>query len=107
MTDNAKRKPPAAGKGRPKGAKNKLPRSLKETILASLDDVGGRVYLAQQARDNPSAYLSLLAKMLPSDIQVSGHEGAPIGYAVVPEQAKSMEEWVRSVNQHQKAIGHE
>jgi hypothetical protein len=97
MTDTNKRRPPAAGMGRPKGAKNKIPRSLKETILASLDDAGGRAYLVQQAKENPNAYMALLGKVLPSDVQVSGFEGGPIGYAVIPEQAKSMEAWVQSV----------
>src|SRR5262249_83912 len=53
------------GAGRPKGSPNKLSQSLKEMILASLDDVGGRKYLARLAIENSSAYSSLIGKVLP------------------------------------------
>jgi hypothetical protein len=40
--------------GRQKGAQNKVTASLKEMILASLDEVGGQSYLVDQARNNPN-----------------------------------------------------
>lgn len=61
-----------SGQGRPKGTPNKMTATLKEMILGALDDVGGRDYLAGQAKSNPTAYLALLGKVLPSDIKVSG-----------------------------------
>lgn len=57
-----------AGKGRPKGAVNKKTAALKDMILASLDQVGGMDYLAQQAKDNPTAYLTLVGKVLPMTV---------------------------------------
>ena len=53
------------GLGRPKGAKNKATAQLKEMILTALDANGGAAYLSQQARDNPTAFLTLLGKVLP------------------------------------------
>jgi hypothetical protein len=64
-------RPPAAGKGRPKGAKNKLTADVKAAILAAFDELGGVAYLVQQGRDNPQAFLSLLSKVLPKDVSVS------------------------------------
>lgn len=60
--------PPAAGKGRPRGSRNKIPQELKAMILAALDDAGGKKYLAQQAIENPTAFLSLVGKILPHTI---------------------------------------
>lgn len=38
MADSAKRNPPAAGKGRPKGAVNKVTREVREITLGLFDD---------------------------------------------------------------------
>lgn len=61
-----------AGKGRPPGAKNKLPGQIKELVEGALADVGGREYLAKQARKNPKAFLGLVARLIPRDLNVSG-----------------------------------
>jgi hypothetical protein len=36
-------------------------RTLREMILGALDDAGGQAYLAEQARENPVAFMALLA----------------------------------------------
>ena len=61
--------PPNAGKGRPKGVPNKVTKALKEMILGALDDAGGQDYLASQARDNPAAFLTLIGKVLPMQLE--------------------------------------
>lgn len=65
VTDNLKRK----GKGRPAGAENKTTAALKDMILGALDDAGGQSYLAQQAGANPSAFMSLIGRVLPKEIK--------------------------------------
>jgi hypothetical protein len=70
------------GAGRPKGSPNKLSHSLKEMILASLDDVGGRKYLARLAIENSSAYASLLSKVLPTTLSASESDGG-VGTQIV------------------------
>src|SRR5215469_6613488 len=60
-------RPPNAGKGRPKGAANRMNRTLREMILGALDDAGGQAYLAEQARENPVAFLTLLGRVLPRE----------------------------------------
>lgn len=71
-----------AGKGRPrtgggsrKGCPNKATADLKKLILGALSKAGGERYLVEQATANPSAFLSLIGKVLPSTIQGSGPGG--------------------------------
>ena len=72
VTVSGKRKPPAAGKGRPKGAVNKLTKTIREAVELSFAQVGGAKYLAQMAVDQPVAYMTLLGKVLPQQIEASG-----------------------------------
>jgi hypothetical protein len=69
-------RPPAAGMGRKKGSPNKFTGTLRDAILASFDRVGGIDYLEIQARENPTAYLMLIAKVLP--MQITGPNNGPI-----------------------------
>jgi hypothetical protein len=43
-------------------------------IAGALQDVGGQQYLAQQARSNPTAFMTLVGKTLPKDIHAT-HDG--------------------------------
>ena len=36
-------------------------------ILGALDDAGGQAYLTEQARENPVAFMALLARLLPRE----------------------------------------
>ena len=54
--------------GRAKGSPNKVTTELKEMILGALEDAGGRGYLMKQANANPSAFLSLIGKYIPSEL---------------------------------------
>ena len=65
-----------AGKGRPKGAANKMTRELKEMILEALEKAGGVEYLVRQADEKPVAFLGLVGKVLP--LQVTGAGGGPL-----------------------------
>jgi hypothetical protein len=72
-------KPPAAGKGRPKGAVNKTTALLKDAILKAATDAGNgdlAAYLKRQAIQNPGPFLTLLGKVLPLDVAHSG--GVPV-----------------------------
>ena len=63
-----------AGKGNPKtggrkkGVTNKVNAEVKELIRGALDDVGGQAYLVEQAKANPIAFMALIGKILPKDI---------------------------------------
>lgn len=58
------------GRGRKKGSPNKVTKSLKDMILGALDAAGGQQYLMDQAILNPNAFLTLIGKVLPSDMRV-------------------------------------
>lgn len=67
-----------AGKGQPKsggrkkGVPNKINAELKDMILGALnkaDPEGGEAYLINQAKSNPTAFLSLVGKVLPMTVQ--------------------------------------
>lgn len=45
--------------------------TVKQALEGVFDDVGGRVWLAQVARDHPVEFLKVWAKMLPLEIQVA------------------------------------
>jgi len=62
-------RPPGASR---KGIPNKVTAELRDMIAKALDEAGGVEYLVQQAHANPQAFLSLLGKILPRDIHVSG-----------------------------------
>lgn len=62
--------------GRSKGTPNKATADIKSMILGALSDVGGRDYLAQQARINPGPFLTLVGKVLP--MQISGDPDRPV-----------------------------
>lgn len=65
---------------RPKGSPNKLPKQLKEMILEALDRKGGADYLVIQAETNPSAFMTLLGKVMP--LQLQGDPDAPLTITV-------------------------
>lgn len=66
------------GEKRPNQGKrgpNKITKELKQMILDALDNKGGVEYLMQQADDNPTAFLSLVGKVLPMTVQGTGDDG--------------------------------
>ena len=75
VTDSAKRRPSAAGKGRPKGATNKMTRTIKAAIEEAFTTVGGADYLAKMAVQQPAAFMTLLGKVLPTQLEHSNPDG--------------------------------
>ena len=57
--------------GRAKGVTNKTTAELKEMILGALSEVGGQAYLVQQALDNPNAFMTLVGKVVPRDLNAA------------------------------------
>jgi hypothetical protein len=61
--------------GRKKGTPNKLTGELKDMVLSALDQAGGIEYLKARAVDNPTAFLTLVGKVLPLQVKGSGEAG--------------------------------
>ncbi|HEX7639835.1 MAG TPA: hypothetical protein VF457_15670 [Burkholderiaceae bacterium] len=59
------------GPGRPKGMPNKTTVELRDMVMTALDGAGGAEYLCMQAFDNPAAFLALVGKCLPKDVNLT------------------------------------
>ena len=70
------------GPGRPKGVPNKNTTLLKDAILQAASQAGGEGglvgYLQLQAIENPGPFMSLLGKVLPTQVEGPAKDGAPI-----------------------------
>jgi hypothetical protein len=64
------------GPGRPKGSTNRVSKAIKEMVIGALNEAGGQAYLAQQAKANPVAFMTLIGKVMP--LQVTGEDGGAI-----------------------------
>jgi hypothetical protein len=74
----------AAGRktgGRRKGSRNKLTTALKDMILTALANKGGVEYLEKQADQNPTAFLTLVGKVLPLQVDAE-HSGEVVAKVV-------------------------
>lgn len=58
--------------GRKKGTPNKLTADVKGMILEALDKAGGVDYLLLQSESNPTAFLTLVGKVLPKEMTGAG-----------------------------------
>ena len=67
----AKRKPPAAGKGRVKGSKNKITKAVKQAVLDAFNEVGSSDYLVKIARADPKTVCGLLGRVIPQEVNSS------------------------------------
>jgi hypothetical protein len=67
---------------------------VKAMILGALESVGGQEYLAKQAWESPAAFMTLLGKVLPT--QLVGDPDHPITYVIRgPSPVESTNEWLR------------
>lgn len=77
---------PNGGKGRPKGATNKLSGTAKENIAAVFVRLGGTAAMAKWAEENPNQFYSLYAKLIP--VEVTGEGGGAIILQLTNADAK-------------------
>jgi hypothetical protein len=78
--------------GRRKGTPNKLNADIKAMILGALAAKGGQKYLEKHADENPTAFLTLVGKILP--LQVTGKDGGPIEHRIDTPAKETREEWL-------------
>lgn len=62
--------------GRQKGTPNRVTGEVKEMVLEALSAAGGVDYLVRQSDENPTAFLTLVGKVLP--LQVTGDKSNPV-----------------------------
>jgi hypothetical protein len=66
------------GGGSRKGIPNKTTKELKDMIQGALDAKGGQAWLEQQMDESPAAFMTLLGKILPKDVNVGGQKDNPV-----------------------------
>ena len=71
--------------GRKAGVPNKVNGQIKDMICEALNNVGGVAYLERQAEENPKAFLTLVAKVMPT--QITGDGGGPLVMQMVGTDA--------------------
>lgn len=59
------------GGGSRKGAPNKATAEIRAMIEGALSAVGGQKYLEQQAKENPVAFMNLVGKIIPKEIDAN------------------------------------
>lgn len=89
----AKRGGRREGAGRKPGVPNKVTATVKMMVLAALEKAGGDEYLLKQAKDNPTAFMTLLGKIMPT--QVVGDVTRPF-VALIPAPSGTSEEWLKT-----------
>jgi hypothetical protein len=57
--------------GRPKGSTNHQAAAIKDMLRAALDKVGGLDYFVRQAEENPTAFMTLIGKTIPADVNIA------------------------------------
>lgn len=70
---------PRPGSGRPKGSLDKGNALIREMIVEALHGVGGVSYLQEKAESHPQAFMALIGKVMP--VQVEGGD-KPIQHSV-------------------------
>lgn len=70
---------------------NKIGASIKEMVEKALHKVGGVDYLAEQARANPVAFLGLVGKVLPMQLQSTDADGNPLHLHLIAARVVSDE----------------
>ena len=86
MNKIVENKPPAAGRGRPKGAENKVTRAVKDAVQAAFDEVGGADYLVQVAREDHKTFCALLGKVIPTQVNASLSGKVDVQFNTIIEQ---------------------
>lgn len=56
---------------RPKGADNRRSIAIKQMIEKALDRVGGEDYFVKQATENPAAFMTLVGRAMPKEVEAT------------------------------------
>jgi len=72
--------PPNAGKGRPKGAKNKVNKDIRASLYRVYEDIGGDAGFAAWAgkEKNKQPFYKMIAGTAPRATEHTGADGGPI-----------------------------
>lgn len=63
--------------GRKKGVPNKVSTTVKENVIQVFQQLGGAKAMAEWARENPTHFYNLYAKLLPQDVHKTVEHKVP------------------------------
>ena len=63
--------------GRPKGVPNKLSTTVKDNVIQVFNALGGHKGMAEWARENPTHFYNLYAKLIPQDVHKTVEHKVP------------------------------
>ena len=64
------------GSGRPKGSIDKGNAMIRELVVQALSEVGGSDYFVRVSESHPAAFMALIGKVMP--VQIEGSGGGPV-----------------------------
>ena len=64
--------------GRTKGTPNRLTSELRDLMLGALDDLGGREWVVERARERPELMFQMLGRLLPRDVKLDAERDVTI-----------------------------
>lgn len=91
--------------GRKKGTPNKFTAQLKDVIRQAFENAGGVDYLKKQAEENPTAFMTLLGKILPQDVNLGGQKDNPVITKNPDETLKKTNTLLEKLNARIKSLG--
>ena len=75
--------------GRPRGSLNKVTAILKAAVAESFEQLGGADYLVWLGREHPRAYVTLLAKCIPSHLRAELEVNEPPSIKILDYTGRS------------------
>lgn len=64
--------------GRKPGQKNRFTTSIKDAFKEAFQRMGSADGLYHWAKDNPTEFYRLIARLIPNEVEMSGKDGGPI-----------------------------
>lgn len=64
--------------GRTKGTPNKITRAFRESVQIAFGAIGGDKAFAAWARENPTEYYKIAARLIPQELRHAGGDGQPL-----------------------------
>ena len=55
--------------GRPKGSPNKVTVDMQQAVREAFEELGGKDWLVEQAKENPELFMRLAVKLMPTTIE--------------------------------------
>lgn len=71
--------------GRQKGTPNKLTATVRTAVIDAFEKLGGVDYLVKIGTEEPKTFITLLAKILPTEVEGPGDEGQHIVFSWLSE----------------------